>query len=102
MKKNTFLMIYGCYIVGGLLGCARFSTTQTDISYEEGKPARTITTRVKASTFWEAKSALSTFAASQTDKTQSAKVGGLNHEASSTNAVRSLELLRDIAQALPK
>ena len=83
-------------------GCARFSTTQTDISYEEGKPARTITTRVKASTFWEAKSALSTFAASQTDKTQSAKVGGLSSEANSTNAIKALELIRDITANLPK
>lgn len=83
-------------------GCARFSTTQTDLSYEEGKPSRKITTRVKASTFWEAKSSLASFAASQTDKTQSAKVGALSSESNSTNAVKALEHLEGIVKALPK
>lgn len=99
MKKNYALLFL---TVAFASGCARFSTTQTDISYEQGKPSRQITTRVAASTFWEARSSLASFAASQTDKTQSAKVGGLNSEANSTNALRALELFRDIAQALPK
>jgi len=66
-----------------LTGCARFVTIQTDISYAEGKPIRQITTRASAHTLFESKSSLAQFQASQTDKTQSAKVGSLNQE--STN-----------------
>lgn len=85
-----------------IAGCARFSTTQTDVSYEEGNKVRTITTRVKASTLFDAKSKLTSFKASQTDKTQSAAVGGLSTESSGTNAIKALELIRDITANLPK
>ncbi len=75
--------------VGVLLwtGCARFSTTQTDISYDAktGTKIRQITTQAKAGTFYDSKSALANFKASQTDKTQSASVGSLTQESSGTN-----------------
>jgi hypothetical protein len=85
-----------------LVGCARFSTTQTDLSYENGKPARQITTRAKASTLFTARSALANFKASQTDKTQGASVGSLSQETSGTNAVAALSALARIMEALPK
>jgi hypothetical protein len=72
-----------------LSGCARFTTTQTDISYEEGKPVRAVTTRAAAVTLFEAKSALAQFKASQTDKTQTATVGSLNQETTGTNTANA-------------
>ncbi|MEI7733723.1 MAG: hypothetical protein WCO56_29430 [Verrucomicrobiota bacterium] len=59
-------------------GCARFSTTQTDTSYENGRPAREITTHATASTIFAGKSVLANWKASQTDKTQGASVGNLS------------------------
>lgn len=73
-----------------LPGCARFSTRQTDISYNEnGQKTRQITTTAKAGTLFEAKSELAQFKANQTDKTQSASVGQLSQDSqgSSSNAV---------------
>ena len=52
-------------------GCARFSTTQQDQSYDdEGKPIRAVSTRATASTFFAGRSALESWKSSQTDKTQ--------------------------------
>ncbi len=71
-----------------LAGCARFTTTQIDTSYAEGKPQRTITTRASASTICASSSALANFKASQTDKTQAATVGSLSQEShAQTNAL---------------
>ena len=82
-------------------GCASFSTTQTDVSYDpETNQTRKITTRAKARTLFEAKSALSNFKASQTDKTQGASVGSLNQEASSTNVAANASALAELIRAL--
>ena len=91
--------------IGALLffgnGCARFTTTQTDLSYDDqsGLPLRTITTRVKAVTFWDSTSALANFKASQTDKTQSATVGSLN-QSSTNNTAATLNALADLLNAV--
>lgn len=74
-----------------MAGCSSFSTKQTDTSYENGLPLREITTRAKARTFFDAKSALTNFKANQTEKTQSAFVGGLNQETSGTNSIGLVE-----------
>lgn len=79
-------------------GCARFNTTQTDLSYEDGKPQRQITTRATASTLFTSRSALANFKASQTDKTQGASVGSLTQESSGTNAVKTLEAVAKIME----
>lgn len=73
-----------------LCGCARFSTTQTDISYEAGLPSRSITTEASATTFAASKSALANWKASQTDKTQGASVAQLNQEADSSKLLEAL------------
>jgi len=78
-------------LVLSLCGCARFYTTQTDVSYEKGAPSRTITTRASSVTFFDSKSSLASFKATQTDKTQTASVGSLNQEASGTNATALIE-----------
>jgi|SRR6478736_3589981 len=70
-----------------LTGCARFTTNQTDASYENGKLVRQVTTKATSTTFIESKSQLTNFKASQTDKTQAATVGSLNQESNATNAV---------------
>lgn len=85
------------------VGCGSFSTTQHDRSYSpDGKPIREISTRVTARTFFDAKSSLAKFKAMQTDKTQSAVVGSLDTSTSGTNAIKALELMKDIVVALPK
>ena len=68
-------------------GCARFSTPQTDLSYENGQPQRALTTKAAAFTFFSARSQLTNWKASQTDKTQGATVGALTQESSATNLV---------------
>ena len=77
MKKLIITLIG----VAALVGCARFSTIQKDISYEKGEPSREITTRATASTFFAAKSSLASWKARQTDKSQGASVGNLSQEA---------------------
>lgn len=79
-----------------LCGCARFSTTQTDMSYEQGTPSRQITTKASAYTIFSGKSSLATWKASQTDKTQGASVGNLVQEGGQTNQ------LADFAAAIVK
>ena len=81
-------------------GCARFTTTQTDLSYDKGQPQREITTRAKAVTFWDSASALANFKASQTDKTQTAIVGSLNQQSTSTNLAGNARALVELLNAL--
>lgn len=81
-----------------IVGCARFSTKQTDLSYDkQGNPLRTITTRATSTTFFESKSSLANFKASQTDKSQNATVGSLNQEASSTNLTSLISVIVEAA-----
>ena len=96
--------IKAAMIVILMTGCARFNTKQTDISYdrETGKPTREITTKAGTTTFFDAKSELAKFRASQTDKSQTASVGTLNNETSGTNAVAILQGMTELARALPK
>lgn len=77
-----------------LVGCAHFSTTQTDQSYDNtGKPQRQITTRASAYTLFTAKSSLATWKANQTDKSQGASVGNLAQESNGTNAAAVFEAI---------
>lgn len=64
-----------------LVGCARFKSHQTDLSYEKGLPVRTITTKTKSATLFSGKSELTKYKALTTDKTQSLGIGSLNQEA---------------------
>lgn len=100
MKRN---LIAVCAVLL-LAGCASFSTTQKDISYEQGQKVREITTTAKARTLIESKSALAQFQATQTDKTQSAKVGSLSQESAvSTNMVGAVEAItRGIVEGVVK
>lgn len=80
-------------ILIALSGCARFSTTQTDISYDDPEsemPTRTITTKVSVSTFFSAKSELAKLKVLQTEKTQSTGVGALGQESTETNLFNAL------------
>jgi hypothetical protein len=77
-----------------IVGCSRFHTKQLDYSYENGKVTRCIVTKATSTTFFDSQSSLSSFRASQTDKSQSATVGSLNQESSSpTNAMAKLDAL---------
>lgn len=89
MKKLTLpIIVAAC---AGLSGCARFSTTQTDYSYENGQQTRKITTKASAITCLAGKSALEKWKASQTDKTQSASVGTMSQEVDGTNTVAIID-----------
>ena len=95
---KTLVLLFSLVL---LQGCARFSTTQTDISttyHEDGsKTTRTIITEAGSSTFFDSSSALAKWKATQSDKTQSASVGVLNQETSGTNTV---DLIKAIAQGI--
>jgi hypothetical protein len=85
-----------CLLAGTLLisciwltGCASFSTKQIDERNPDGTDRITTITRVR--TFLDSKTALANLATSQTEKTQSTKVGTLNQESSGTNAVKFAE-----------
>lgn len=83
-----------------LPGCARFSTKQSDTSYDtNGNPARAVTTKASAWTLLSAKSDLASFKANQTDKSQSATVGSLSQQGG-TNVVAVLESISKIVQAV--
>jgi hypothetical protein len=106
----SMILLFGAVLVGLVTGCASFVTDQRDITYEAitngtktaSVPTREIRTRAKARTFWDAKSALARFRASQTDKSQTATVGELGMETSGTNAIAVLDRLATIVKALPK
>lgn len=83
IESAPFPLIFIPLVLLPIVGCARFGTTQTDNSYdpETGKLIRSITTKAASHTFFESKSALAKWKASQTDKTQGAEVGGLSQDA---------------------
>lgn len=82
-------------------GCARFNTTQTDLSYEPNGTKREITTRATAYTFVAGKSALSNWKASQTDKSQGASVGGLTQESDATETLKAVAEILKAAKPAP-
>jgi len=95
MKKLIALIA-----VATLTGCSHFTTTQKDLNYEAGQPIRQITTKASAYTFFESKSALANFKASQTDKTQGASVGSLNQESGGTNTAVTVNALVNLLNAV--
>lgn len=78
-----------------LIGCATYTTKQSDVS-----PERSITTEVTVRTFWDSNSKLADSKAMQTDKSQSASLGGLTQSATSTNVTAQLEILLKLAKEL--
>lgn len=91
MKTLALLLILGA----ALTGCANYTTKQRDIS-----PDRTIETEVRVSTFWDSNSALANSKATQTDKSQSANLGSLSQESTSTNVVAELDRVALILKLL--
>lgn len=67
-----------------LMGCARFSTRQSEIRDDT---KTTIITKASSWTFFDSKSSLSKWKAIQSEKSQSASVGGLEQSAVATNLV---------------
>lgn len=89
MKKTLLLLTALSFV-----GCASFKTTQTDERLNEKTGEKTtVTTVVKARTFFDAKSELAKFKADQSDAKQSATVGSLKSETSGTNAVNVLKIV---------
>lgn len=103
MKKieTTILVTVAILLLAALSGCARFVTTQTDERTNEKTGEKTkISTKAKATTFWDSKSALANFKAAQTEKSQSASVGSLVQESSGTNTVKALEHIDSILKSV--
>lgn len=94
MKQNIKLIVaIGLMALGALAlftGCAHFTTKQTD---ERNGETTTITTKVTGWTFFDSKSQLANFKASQTEKTQGASVGSLTQESSGSNAVATVKVV---------
>ncbi len=88
--KTTLLVLIAAL---PLCGCAHFATTQTD----QRGTNNVITTHATATTFFQAKSGLSNFKASQSEKTQSAHVGALSQDADAATGIAALtELLKQL------
>jgi hypothetical protein len=82
-----------------LSGCAHFTTKQTDLRNGE---TTTITTKVTGWTFFDSKSQLANFKASQTEKTQGASVGSLTQETNGTNVAATVTALAELMKAIAK
>lgn len=81
-RLTNKLLVLGAAI--NLCSCASFKTTQTD---ERTDAKTTVTTKASSWTFFDSKSSLSKWKATQSEKTQGASVGGLEQSASATNLV---------------
>jgi len=94
-----FLMCFALYF---FTGCASFTTTQTDERINEKTGEKTkVTTKAKATTFFDSKSSLGNFKANQTEKTQGASVGTISQESNASNAVQTLRLIIEGAKTIP-
>jgi hypothetical protein len=92
-KKMKRKLLFSATLLA-FAGCARFTTTQTDerINAKTGEKT-TITTRASSSTFFDSKSSLAKWKATQSEKSQGAEVGGLQQESSATNVVSLFEAI---------
>lgn len=77
-------------------GCAQLSSRQTETIAPDGSSTRI--TRLRVTTFFDARSDVAKLRSTTTDKTQGLTVGGLSEGSSGTNAVRALEAVKDILE----
>ena len=98
MKKTILL---AC-ILALVAGCARFSTKQTDLSYDPttGKIARKIVTGATSFTLFSSKSALTKLNVRHSDKSQGATVGTLDQQADATNIVEIIKALEGLVEKI--
>jgi hypothetical protein len=88
--KNTLAIIAIALLS---VGCARFSTTQTEVRNGE---TTTITTKAQAWTFIQSKSSLANWKATQSEGNQGAEVGSLEQESDPTVMLDSLKELNQL------
>src|SRR5438105_13485655 len=86
--KTLRLCFFICSSIA-LVGCAHFSSRQTETSLDGTQR----TTRISVSTFFDAHNDLAKLRASTTDRTQNLNLPGLNANASSTNAVKIVDII---------
>jgi len=91
MRKQIAVLTLAVVFIA--TGCARFKTTQTDKRTDADGSVTEITTVVRATTFFDSKSGLADFKATQSEKQQGATVGSLNQESSGSNAVQILKIV---------
>lgn len=99
--KHIGLHISAIAVLLALPACSTFSTTQIDerTNQKTGETTK-ITTKAAARTFWDSKSNLAKWKATQSEKSQGAEVGGLGLESSGTNVVGVLNGIADILKAV--
>lgn len=87
-----------------LTGCVSSTSDQQDLSVviapDGSREERNITSRQTSRGFFDTKSTLRNFKATQTDKTQSTQIGALDSETSSTGAVQTLRIVVEGAKTL--
>lgn len=95
-RTTVPLLLALCILPATVLlgGCARFSTSQSDLRYnEDGSPSTAIVTKARATTLFSSKQ-LTQWKASQTDRTQGATMGtemqGATNAAATITALESL------------
>ena len=99
---KTFALAVAGLILFMLLGCARFSTVQTDERTNEKTGEKTtVTTKAASWTLFDSQSSLARWKATQSEKSQGAEVGGLGQEATGTNIVEGIKFLRDFLKKFP-
>ncbi len=81
-----------------LSGCAHFSSVQTD-TLPDGTVRET---RIRVLTLFDAHNDLAKLRATMSDKSQGMSLAGLSENASSTNAVKVLELIAAIVGTVAK
>ncbi len=87
-----------CVGIIALTGCASYITKQEDNKVgPDGKVVAQTKTTVSVWTFFSAKSELAKSSVSQTDKTQSSKIGAVNQEATN-NIVQDMTALINAAK----
>jgi hypothetical protein len=87
-----------------LAGCSTFTTTQTDKrTNEKTGETTTVITHARSTTFFDSKSNLAKWKATQSEKSQGAEVGGLAQESNGTNVTQLIEAVtRAVVQGAMK
>jgi hypothetical protein len=87
-----------CLSLLAFCGCAQLSSRQTETIAPDGSSTRV--TRLRVTTFFDAKSEIAKLRSTTTDKTQGLTVGGLSEGSSGTNAVNAIKSLADLVNTL--
>ena len=96
---KTFYVIWAL----SLVGCSSFRTVQIDERTDPNGEKTKITTKASSRTFFDSKSNLAKWKATQTERSQGAEVGNLSQESHGTNVASLVEAVASgVVQGLGK